>query len=131
MALAFPGQSGKIVEKLATDAFVDLFGDRALRKQVLQWSPAMLAEALTWAIRIEAIDESGTPEVAISYDKDGHRLDKKPARASAVEGAFQAQETTAVRSAHDIDVRQLAAELQACRMDLWRNITRGAPQNPA
>ena len=51
MALAFPGQSGSMDEITAIDAFVEAFGDRELRKQVLQHSPSTLSEALTWAIR--------------------------------------------------------------------------------
>ena len=72
MALAFPGQHGSMAEITAIDAFVDSFTNRDLRKQVLQKSPATLAEALTWAVHLEAIDDSGKQHTS-SYDKDGHR----------------------------------------------------------
>ena len=51
----------------AVDAFVDSFTDHDLRKQVLQKSPATLAETLTWAVRIEAIDDHAKHDV-----KDTH-----------------------------------------------------------
>ena len=70
MALAFPGQTGPMAEIMAINAFVDVFNVRVLRKQVLQKSPATLLEALTWAIRFEAIGESGTPDAPLSFDRD-------------------------------------------------------------
>ena len=54
MVLAFPGQTGTMAEITAIDAFVDSFTDKELRKQVLQKSPATLAEALdTFLARFE------------------------------------------------------------------------------
>ena len=55
---------------MATDAFVDALADRELRKQVLQRSPASLAKALTWAIRIEAIDASGNMDFSMDHNKE-------------------------------------------------------------
>ena len=75
MALAFPGQMGPMAEITAIDAFVDALADRNQRKQVLQKSPSTLVEALTWAIRIEAIDESGSLEVAVA-DQGTRRKEK-------------------------------------------------------
>ena len=73
MALAFPGQQGSMAEQIAIDAFMDACQDCALCKQVMIKSPATLAEALTWAIRIEAIDDSGTSDTPVSSDRDGPR----------------------------------------------------------
>ena len=73
MALAFLGQTGSMAEITAIDAFVDSFTNQDLRKQVLQKSPATLAEALTWAICIEAIDDTSASEPPASYDHDGCR----------------------------------------------------------
>ena len=58
MALAFLGQSGSMAEITAVDVFVNSFTDRNLHKQVLQ-----KAEALTWAVRIEAIDDRAKHDV--------------------------------------------------------------------
>ena len=69
MALAYPGHTGSMVETYAIDAFVDALADRDLRKQVLQCAPATLAEAVTWAIRIEAIDESGSTDTPLDKDR--------------------------------------------------------------
>ena len=80
MALAFPGQHKSMVEIMAIDAFVDSFTDKDFHKQVLQKSPATLAEALTWAVRIESIDDSAR-QTSSSYDKDGHKDSRRPHRA--------------------------------------------------
>ena len=47
IVLTFPGQMGSMAEITAIDAFVDLFGNRSLRKQVLQRGPATLFEVFT------------------------------------------------------------------------------------
>ena len=73
MALAFPGQTGSMVEITAIDAFVESFGDRGLRKSYRR--RATLSKALTWAIHIEANDDSGTPDGPTSFDCEGHRKD--------------------------------------------------------
>ena len=80
MALAFPGQTGFMAEITAIDALVDSFTDHDLQKQVLQKSPATLAEALTWAVSIEAIDDRGTPETSPSFDRDGCHNNRRPHR---------------------------------------------------
>ena len=68
MALAFPHQTGSMTEII--DTFVESFGDRSLRKQVLQKSPVTISKALMWAIRIKAIDYSGIPDESTSFDRD-------------------------------------------------------------
>ena len=87
MALAFPGQNGSMAEITAIDAFVDSFTDHDLRKQVLHKSPTTLAEALTWAIRIEAIDDRSKYDMKCPhdapYDTEGRRDHRKPHRAHA------------------------------------------------
>ena len=98
------------------DAFVDSFGDCALCKQVLQQNPVMLAEALTWAIRIEAIDDSGTPDAGVT--SPGIAGTKTPAHVAAVEGVFAAKGAPTKVPPHDVDVRQLAAKLGACKTEL-------------
>ena len=69
MALAFPSQIGSMAEIMAIDIFADSFTDKESRKQVLQKSPATLAEALTWAVRFEAINDSAK-QTTPSYDRN-------------------------------------------------------------
>ena len=76
MALAFPGQTGSRADITAIDAFVDSFTEYDLCKQVLQKIPATLAEALTWAVHIEAIDDRAKHDVPF-YDRDGRRDNRK------------------------------------------------------
>ena len=73
-----------MAEITAINAFVDSFMDHDLRKQVLHKRPATLAEALTWAICIEAIDDRAKHGITDThYDKEGRRDDCKPHRAHA------------------------------------------------
>ena len=84
MALAFPGQHGSMAEITAIDAFVDFITDHDLRKQVLQKSPATHAEALTWAVRIEAVDDCAKHDVKDThYNREGRCDNRKPHRAYA------------------------------------------------
>ena len=76
MALAYPGQTGSIIETTAIDAFVDAFQDRILRKEVLQRSPETLVQALVCAVRMEAINDSGIPEPLPTHDREGHRKER-------------------------------------------------------
>ena len=95
MALAFPGQHGSMAEITAIDAIVDFITDHDLRKQVLQKSPATLVEALTWAVRIEAIDNRAKHDVKDThYDREGHRDHRKPHRANAESAASTPSKTS-------------------------------------
>ena len=82
MAPTFPRQTGSKAKITAIDAFVDSFMDHDLRKQVLLKSLATLAEALTWAVHIEAIDDHAKHDV-LSYDREGRWDQRKPHRAQA------------------------------------------------
>ena len=113
MALAFSGQTGTMAEIMAIDAFVEYFGDRVLRKQVLQKSLSTLSKALTWAIRIEAIDDSDAPDAPASFDCDGHRKDHFFVHVAAPEGVFS-------RPSPPNDVRHLELSLQECQTELAR-----------
>ena len=88
MALAFPGQTGSKAEITAIDACVESFGNRNLRKQVLQREPATLSKVLTYAIRIEAIDNSGPADGPTTFNHDGHRKERGFMHAAALEGVF-------------------------------------------
>ena len=88
MVLAFPGQMGSMTKITAINAFVDSFSNRSLHKQVLQKGSAILSEALTWAIRIEAIDNSSTPDGPTTFERDGHHKEHSFAHAAAPEGVF-------------------------------------------
>ena len=112
MAVAFPGQSGMMVEITAFDVFVDVFADRALRKQVLQKSPATLAVVLTWAIRIEAIDESYTPDTPASFDCNGHKKDHAFSHAIAPQGTFSP--TPPLDDVHHLELSFLSTRQPAC-----------------
>ena len=85
MALAFSGQAGAMAKITAIDAFVDALQNRDLRKQVLQKTPATLAEAFTWAVRIEAIDDSGSHDAPVRPEQDGHRKEHTFTHAAATE----------------------------------------------
>jgi len=76
LALALPGESGTAVETLGIDAFVEAFADRELRRQVLQKGCRTLDEALTWAIRLEAIECSGGPTAGPLFHSDGSKHEK-------------------------------------------------------
>ena len=117
MALAYPGQVGTMAEIHAIDAFVDSFGDRELRKQVLQRSPATLAEALTWAIHIEAIDESGCPDDREKEKEKEKDRDRRKERAYAHQAAGDAASTESVTSE---ELRQLRMSLQEYQGELAR-----------
>jgi len=71
LALAYPGETGSVIESMGVDAFVDSFLDRDLRRQVLQRGCHTLDEALSWAIRMEAIDSSGDVDNSITFNSDG------------------------------------------------------------
>jgi len=82
-ALAHSKATGKVVETIAIDAFVDALQDRDLRKQILQSNSATLDAALTVAMRIEAIDLTSPPiniNPRQSYGADGIRMDRAHVR---------------------------------------------------
>ena len=115
MALAFPGEVGTMAEITAIDTFTDALADRELRKQVLQRSPATLAEALTWAIHIEAIDESECPDDREKEkDKEKDR-DRHKERAYAHQAAGDAANAESVTSE---ELRQLCMSLQEYQGEL-------------
>ena len=116
MALAFPGQTGSMAEITAIDAFVDSFRDKNLSKQFLQKGPATLPAALTWAMRIEAMDDSGPTDTPIKYERGGHRRECGFAHAVVPEVVFTYPFPT-------VSARQPVTSLHECQMELeeWRN----------
>ena len=99
-----------MAEITAIDAFTESFGNRDFHEQVLQKSPATLSEALRWAICIEAIEDSGSPDGPIPFDHDGHCKDRGYAQAAAPEGIFSPPD----------DRRQLEQSLHECQTELER-----------
>ena len=102
MALAFPGQTGSMAEITTIDAFVEAFNDRVLRKLVLQKNPPTLEEALTCAVRLKVIDESGTAKVPVPFDREGHKKERAYAHV-AVSGGIDSQPSSGddQQSLHD------------------------------
>ena len=122
MALAYPGQVGPLAETMATDSFVDALDDRDLRKQVLQRTPATLAKALTWAIRIEAIDASGCIAPPAESERDnGRERDRNRCKEKAYVHVA-ASEATGAEAASAEELRQLRASLHEHQLEFahWR-----------
>jgi hypothetical protein len=80
LALAYPGETGSVIESMGVDVFVNAFADKELRRQVLQRGCTTLDEALSWAIRMEAIDSSANIDEPIIFNSDGNRKDRAYAR---------------------------------------------------
>jgi len=75
MALAFPGQSGSLLELMARDAFVDALADLNLCCRLLERDPE---EALKVASRLEALSHSvvdANPDER--WDKSGRRRNRQ------------------------------------------------------
>src|SRR6266516_4376360 len=93
-ALAHSKATGKVVETIAIDAFVDALQDRDLRKQILQCNCATLDAALMVAMRIEAIDRTSPPLNIIAkqaYGADGVRIDRAHVRGVTAEETVQVE----------------------------------------
>src|SRR6266516_2714689 len=92
LARGYDGKSGRTIESIGIDSFVNAFGDRELKKLVIQKGCTTLDEALTVALRSEAIELTTrmTTDTVQAYGPDGARLDRPTAR---VAGATDARET--------------------------------------
>jgi len=73
MALAFPGQTGRISEIVARDSFLDALGDAAICLKILEREPQTLDEALNMATRLEAL---GFGTLDGGYDETGRRKER-------------------------------------------------------
>ena len=75
MTLAFPGQSGSLLELMAHDAFVDALADPNLRCRLLERDPE---EALKVASRLEALSHSvGDADPDERWDEFGRRSNRR------------------------------------------------------
>ena len=85
LAQAHQGETGPAIESLGIDSFLEAFGDRELRKLVMQKGCKTMDEALTVAMRMEAIEITTRSDVPPAYGADGQRLDRAHARIVAAD----------------------------------------------
>src|SRR5260221_3166507 len=78
---SYKNASEETLDSIGIEKFVNAFGNRELRRSVLQHNCKTLDEALNVAIRMEAIDmTSGPTETSQMYDADGIRRDRANVR---------------------------------------------------
>jgi len=71
LALAYPGESGSLLDRMAIKSFTDAFDDQFFRIKVLEKEPKTLDEALVISLRIEAIHFSGNVDKSDRVTIDG------------------------------------------------------------
>ena len=59
VSLAYPGEAGRVIDRLSVDAFTDALDDRDLRIRILVEEPKTLDEAVNIGLRLEALRPSG------------------------------------------------------------------------
>ena len=63
LALAFPGQTGEVLESVGREAFLSALDDPALRIRVMDQQPKTLDETLAIVTRMEAYSKTQLPSV--------------------------------------------------------------------
>ena len=66
VALAYLGETGRVIDHISIDAFTDALDDQALRIKILEREPKTLDEALNIGLRLEALHLSGKTDQAAS-----------------------------------------------------------------
>ena len=82
IGLAYPAQTGSLLESISIDAFADAL-DPELRLKILEKTPVTLQEALAIATHQEALGCGSTTDHSDAFDDGGKR--KQPKFVSAVE----------------------------------------------
>jgi len=59
VSLVYPGETGRVIDRLLIDAFADALDDRDLRIRILMEEPKTLDEALNIGLRVVALRPSG------------------------------------------------------------------------
>jgi len=71
--LAHPGEGDKLVKYIGIESFINALDDRDLRLEILKLKPADLEEAVSHAIRLEALTDSVDARVTDPSDRGGGR----------------------------------------------------------
>jgi len=124
IAFAFPGQTGPLYEIVARDAFLDAIDNASIRLRVLEREPSMLDEALTIAIRLEALGFKAVDNPSLDDERRTRERQVRVVGASADRDDLLAPSPTSGRL-RDLEgaVNDLRRQLSDARTsaELWRH----------